>query len=158
VIYDDDHYMGGVLAELLVQNGNRVTFLTPSPKWNGAQHPGQGLIQSRLLSLVEVRVTRAVTEVKASGVAASCAYTGRVEEIACDAVLTVTSRLPNDNLYTDLMAQRTKWADRGIQSVKAIGDAQAPAAIAWATYAAPRRNLTCRLAIAIQTEVAGLKN
>ncbi len=142
VVYDDDHYyMGSVLAELLVQNGNRVTFLTPSAKaaeWS-FNTLEQGLIQSRLLELgVEVRVTRAVTEVKAGGVAASCTYTGRVEEIACDAVLMVTSRLPNDNLYTDLMAQEAKWADCGIQSVKAIGDAQAPAAIAWATYAGHR--------------------
>jgi dimethylamine/trimethylamine dehydrogenase len=31
VLYDDDHYyMGGVLAELLVRNGNKVTFVTPS--------------------------------------------------------------------------------------------------------------------------------
>ncbi len=31
VIYDDDHYyMGGVLAELLVKNGAKVTLITPS--------------------------------------------------------------------------------------------------------------------------------
>ena len=167
VVYDDDHYyMGSVLAELLVQNGNRVTFLTPSAKaaeWS-FNTLEQGLIQSRLLELgVEVRVTRAVTEVKAGGVAASCTYTGRVEEIACDAVLMVTSRLPNDNLYTDLMAQEAKWADCGIQSVKAIGDAQAPAAIAWATYAGHRYaeefdTADIGDALPFKREVAGLKN
>ncbi|MGB3141312.1 MAG: FAD-dependent oxidoreductase [Aestuariivirga sp.] len=167
VVYDDDHYyMGSVLAELLVQNGNRVTFLTPSAKaaeWS-FNTLEQGLIQSRLLELgVEVRVTRAVTEVKAGGVAASCTYTGRVEEIACDAVLMVTSRLPNDNLYTDLMAQEAKWADCGIQSVKAIGDAQAPAAIAWATYAGHRyaeefETADTGDALPFKREVAGLKD
>ena len=167
VVYDDDHYyMGSVLAELLVQNGNRVTFLTPSAKaaeWS-FNTLEQGLIQSRLLELgVEVRVTRAVTEVKAGGVAASCTYTGRVEEIACDAVLMVTSRLPNDNLYTDLMAQEAKWADCGIQSVKAIGDAQAPAAIAWATYAGHRYaeefdTADTGDALPFKREVAGLKD
>ena len=167
VVYDDDHYyMGSVLAELLVQNGNRVTFLTPSAKaaeWS-FNTLEQGLIQSRLLELgVEVRVTRAVTEVKAGSVAASCTYTGRVEEIACDAVLMVTSRLPNDNLYTDLMAQKAKWADCGIQSVKAIGDAQAPAAIAWATYAGHRYaeefdTADTGDALPFKREVAGLKD
>ena len=167
VVYDDDHYyMGSVLAELLVQNGNRVTFLTPSAKaaeWS-FNTLEQGLIQSRLLELgVEVRVTRAVTEVKAGSVAASCTYTGRVEEIACDAVLMVTSRLPNDNLYTDLMAQEAKWADCGIQSVKAIGDAQAPAAIAWATYAGHRyaeefETADTGDALPFKREVAGLKD
>ena len=167
VVYDDDHYyMGSVLAELLVQNGNRVTFLTPSAKaaeWS-FNTLEQGLIQSRLLELgVEVRVTRAVTEVKAGSVAANCTYTGRVEEIACDAVLMVTSRLPNDNLYTDLMAQEAKWADCGIQSVKAIGDAQAPAAIAWATYAGHRYaeefdTADTGDALPFKREVAGLKD
>ena len=167
VVYDDDHYyMGSVLAELLVQNGNRVTFMTPSAKaaeWS-FNTLEQGLIQSRLLELgVEVRVTRAVTEVKAGSVAASCTYTGRVEEIACDAVLMVTSRLPNDNLYTDLMAQEAKWADCGIQSVKAIGDAQAPAAIAWATYAGHRYaeefdTADTGDALPFKREVAGLKD
>ena len=167
VVYDDDHYyMGSVLAELLVQNGNRVTFMTPSAKaaeWS-FNTLEQGLIQSRLLELgVEVRVTRAVTEVKAGSVAANCTYTGRVEEIACDAVLMVTSRLPNDNLYTDLMAQEAKWADCGIQSVKAIGDAQAPAAIAWATYAGHRyaeefETADTGDALPFKREVAGLKD
>jgi dimethylamine/trimethylamine dehydrogenase len=167
VVYDDDHYyMGSVLAELLVQNGNRVTFMTPSAKaaeWS-FNTLEQGLIQSRLLELgVEVRVTRAVTEVKAGSVAANCTYTGRVEEIACDAVLMVTSRLPNDNLYTDLMAQEAKWADCGIQSVKAIGDAQAPAAIAWATYAGHRYaeefdTADTGDALPFKREVAGLKD
>ena len=31
VLFDDDHYyMGGVLAELLVENGAKVTLVTPS--------------------------------------------------------------------------------------------------------------------------------
>ena len=86
-----------------------------------------------------------------------------MEEIACDAVLMVTSRLPNDTLYTDLMAQKAKWADCGIQSVKAIGDAQAPAAIAWATYAGHRYAEEFDAtdigdALPFKREVAGLKD
>ena len=167
LIYDDDHYyMGSVLAELLVQNGNRVTFITPSAKvaeWS-FNTLEQGLIQSRLLELgVEVRVTRAVTEVKAGGVAASCAYTGRVEDIACDAVLMVTSRLPNESLMLDLVARAAAWADNGIRSVKTIGDAQAPAAIAWATYAGHRYAEEFDMAgigdaLPFKREVAGLKS
>ncbi len=166
VIYDDDHYyMGSVLAELLVQNGNRVTFVTPSAKvaeWS-FNTLEQGLIQSRLLELgVEVRVTRAVTEVKAGGVAASCTYTGRTEDIACDAVVMVTSRLPNEALMGDLKARAEAWADHGIRSVKAIGDAQAPAAIAWATYAGHRYAEELDAAdtgdaLPFKREVAGLK-
>jgi dimethylamine/trimethylamine dehydrogenase len=165
-VYDDDHYyMGSVLAELLVQNGNRVTFITPSAKaaeWS-FNTLEQGLIQARLLELgVDVRVTRAVTAVKAGGVAASCTYTGRVEEIACDAVLMVTSRLPNESLMADLQARAAAWAEAGIQSVKVFGDAQAPAAIAWATYAGHRYaeefdTADIGDALPFKREVAGLK-
>ena len=142
VIYDDDHYyMGSVLAELLVHNGNRVTFLTASTKvaeWS-FNTLEQALIQTRLLELgVEVRVTRAVTEVKNKSVTACCIYTGRCESVACDAVVMVTARLPVEQIWLDLKARRLEWADHGIASVKAIGDAQAPAAIAWATYAGHR--------------------
>jgi dimethylamine/trimethylamine dehydrogenase len=167
VIYDDDHYyMGSVLAELLIAKGCRVSFVTPSTKiaeWS-VNTLEQGQIQRRLLELgVEVRSSHAVVEVGAGSVTIACVYTGRLNEIFCDGVLLVTSRLPNDVLYTDLMAQKAKWADSGIESVKTIGDAQAPAAIAWATYAGHRYAEEFDMpdigdALPFKREVAGLKN
>jgi dimethylamine/trimethylamine dehydrogenase len=142
VIYDDDHYyMGSVLAEVLIANGNKVTYLTPSAKvseWS-FNTLEQGLIQSRLLEIgVDIRVTRAVTAASADSVTADCIYTGRAEEIGCDAVVMVTARLPDDTLYLDLKRRQEEWGDYGIDTVKVIGDANAPAAIAWATYAGHR--------------------
>jgi len=142
VLFDDDHYyMGSVLAELLVKQGCRVTYLTASTKiseW-ATNTLEQGYIQQRLLEVgVDVRVTRALSSVQAGGVTAACTYTGREETIACDAVLMVTARLPDESVFLDLKARQAEWADSGILSVKAIGDAQAPAAIAWATYAGHR--------------------
>jgi dimethylamine/trimethylamine dehydrogenase len=142
VIYDDDHYyMGSVLAELLVQKGCNVSFLTPSSRvaeWS-FNTLEQGTIQARLLTLgVDVRVTRGLVGVEQGCVIAACTYTGRTEAIACDAVVMVTARLPDDALFLDLKARAAEWADHGIVSVKAIGDANAPAAIAWATYAGHR--------------------
>ena len=61
VIFDDDHYyMAGVLAELLVAEGRRVTFVTPAARvseW--ADHTmEQERIQARLLTLgVEVETS-----------------------------------------------------------------------------------------------------
>ena len=72
------------------------------------------------------------------GVTATCTYTGRAERFACDAVVMVTARLPEDGLYLALKEREAEWADHGIRSVKVIGDANAPAAIAWATYAGHR--------------------
>ncbi len=142
VIYDDDHYyMGSVLAELLVAAGTTVTFVTPANKvaeWS-FNTLEQGTIQARLLNLgVDVRVTRGVAAVNAGAVTVTCTYTGRDEDIACDAVVMVTSRLPDDGIYLGLKEREADWADNGIVSVKVIGDANAPAAIAWATYAGHR--------------------
>ena len=142
VVYDDDHYyMASVLAELLVQKGCKVTFITPASRvaeWS-FNTLEQGTIQARLLEIgVNVKVTRGLASVEADGVTATCTYTGRPERIGCDAVLMVTSRLPEDGLFLALKAREAEWAGNGIASVKLIGDANAPAAIAWATYAGHR--------------------
>lgn len=167
VIYDDDHYyMGSVLSELLIAKGCRVSFVTPSTKiseWS-VNTLEQGQIQRRLLELgVEAKTSHAVAEIGAGSVTIACAYTGRLSEISCDGVLLVTSRLPDDRLYADLMARKAKWADSGIESVKVIGDAQAPAAIAWATYAGHRYAEEFDMpdigdALPFKREVAGLKS
>jgi dimethylamine/trimethylamine dehydrogenase len=69
----------------------------------------------------------------------ACTYTGREERVACDAVLMVTARLPVDGLQHSLLALKEQWAGHGIESVTAIGDAEAPSsAIAWSTYAGHR--------------------
>jgi dimethylamine/trimethylamine dehydrogenase len=142
VVYDDDHYyMASVLAELLVARGVRVTYVTPSTKvseWS-TNTLEQAQIQRRLLELqVNIMVSHAVTAIVPGGVTVACTYTGREKGLSCSAVLLVTARLPNDALYTDLMAAKRAWGDHGIESVKVVGDAQAPAAIAWATYAGHR--------------------
>jgi dimethylamine/trimethylamine dehydrogenase len=142
VVYDDDHYyMGSVLSELLVKNGNTVTFITPSSKvaeWS-FNTLEQGLIQQRLLEIgVEIRVTHGLAEIQKNNVLVSCVYTGKLTKMACDAVVLVTSRLPNDQLYLDLKARENEWQAAGIKTVRVVGDANAPAAIAWATYAGHR--------------------
>ena len=58
--------------------------------------------------------------------------------LGCDAVVMVASRIGNDALYHALNARAADWADAGIRSVKLIGDAAAPAPIAWATFAGHR--------------------
>jgi dimethylamine/trimethylamine dehydrogenase len=50
----------------------------------------------------------------------------------------VTSRVAVDGLWQDLVARQGEWARAGIASVQVIGDADAPAPIAWAVYAGRR--------------------
>jgi dimethylamine/trimethylamine dehydrogenase len=142
VIYDDDHYyMAGLLAELLVAQGCCVTLVTPASEvsnWT-RNTMEQHFIQKRLLEMGVVIVTnRAISEVRRDSVATACVFTGGAMELAADAVVLVTARLPNEGLLLDLTARRGDWESAGLHSVVAIGDGRAPATIAAAVYAGRR--------------------
>jgi len=142
VIYDDDHYyMGGLMAELLVAEGAKVTLVTPaSEPSNWARNTlEQHKIQARLLTLgVAIETNRALTRIEAGGVETACIFTGNRREQAADAVVLVTARLPREALYRDLLARPADWAGAGLSSVRAIGDARAPSTIAAAVHAGRR--------------------
>ena len=142
VIWDDDHYyMGGVMAEVLVEKGCQVIYVTPAPEastWTRFTME-QHFIQTRLLEMgVTIRTVTNLEAISEGAVTASCVYTGRTEEIEADAVMLVTSRTPEDRLARELEARRADWSAAGIESVTAIGDALAPATIAHAVYAGQR--------------------
>ncbi len=136
-LYDDDHfYIGSVLAELLVQKGNRVHFITPAVKvaeWTDNTLE-QGTIMRRLLDIgVEMHLAKAPEAIGASDLSLGCVWTGRQSPLAADAVVMVSSRIPKDGLFHATRA--LNWQGAGIRSLKLIGDAAAPGPIAWATYA-----------------------
>ncbi|MEJ2177940.1 MAG: FAD-dependent oxidoreductase [Gammaproteobacteria bacterium] len=142
VIYDDDHYyMGGVLAELLVEKGCEVSLITPSAyvsEWS-LNTLEQIFIQKKLIELgIEVQLNRAVSAIRKDSVETECVYSGQTGEMSADAVVLVTARLGNDALWQDLSQREQEWKDAGIRTIKVIGDAEAPAPIAWATYAGHR--------------------
>jgi dimethylamine/trimethylamine dehydrogenase len=138
VVYDDDHYyMGGVLAELLAADGRHVSLLTPAARaseWT-TNTLEQERIQRRLLELgIVVETARALGGIAPGGVRSTCVYTAAEEELACDALVLVTARLPEDSLATDLLARTADWADAGLVSVETVGDARAPGTIAAAVW------------------------
>ncbi|WP_424941310.1 FAD-dependent oxidoreductase [Aliiroseovarius sp. S253] len=142
VIYDDDHYyMGGVMAELLVQKGCKVTLVTPAAyvsEWT-LNTLEQHEIHRRLVEMgVTIELNRGVTAIGKDHVETNCTFTDQRRPIECDGVLLVSAKLENNAVYNDLKARQADWADAGIMSVKLIGDANAPGPIAWATYAGHR--------------------
>ncbi|KNG92837.1 FAD-dependent oxidoreductase [Pseudaestuariivita atlantica] len=142
VIYDDDHYyMGGVLAELLVQSGCTATLVTPAAavsEWT-VNTLEQHEIHRRLAEMgVRIELNRGVTAIGADHVETNCVFTDRRQPMPCDAVLLVTSRQENNAVFGDLKSREDAWLDAGIRSVTLIGDANAPGPIAWATYAGHR--------------------
>jgi dimethylamine/trimethylamine dehydrogenase len=142
LIYDDDQfYMASVLSDLLVGRGCRVIFVTPGavPAQWSVNTLEQAAIHARLLSSgVELHLSHAPVALGTGGARLACLLTGHESEVAADACLLVTSRLPKDGLWRDLSARATEWPDAGISRVAAIGDAEAPGPIAWATYAGRR--------------------
>ena len=65
-------------------------------------------------------------------------YTGDESDLATDSVVMVTARLPHDRLYQELLVRKDEWADDDLSSVRAIGDAWAPATIAAAVWSGHR--------------------
>jgi dimethylamine/trimethylamine dehydrogenase len=136
VIYDDDHfYMGGVIAELLANKGCYVTIITPSPMvsyWTQFTLE-QEKIQSRLMGLgVKFLLQHKVLNIGSDVLTASCVITGRENTLKQDAIVFVTDRTPNDHLYKELLTAHTGGI---LDSLRLIGDAEAPGTIAQAVFA-----------------------
>jgi dimethylamine/trimethylamine dehydrogenase len=135
LVYDDDHYyMGGVLAELLANNGCKVALVTPAPMisyWTQFTLE-QGHIQKRLMQL---NVTLMTQHILASLAPTTATVTHSLSSakttLPCDALVMVTDRIPNDGLYHEL---KPALAEGKLASLRLIGDAEAPNIIAQAIY------------------------
>jgi len=134
LIYDDDHYfMGSTLAERFREQGHDVCLLTPESKvatWT-VNTLEQDKIQARLLDLeVEIIVSHELLEVSAGKAAIANVYSSsQRRELEFDTLVLVTSREPDDGLYQALQA----YADQ-LQTLRAIGDCNAPSTVAAAVY------------------------
>ncbi|NNL70702.1 MAG: FAD-dependent oxidoreductase [Acidimicrobiia bacterium] len=138
VLFDDDHYyMGGVLAELLAGEGCEVVLVTPAPavsQWT-VNTLEQARIHKRLVEAgVDIELSTVLTATAAGGVTVADTFTGTERTIPADALVTVTARMPDDQLVTDLRERRDEWAGAGLASVTAIGDCSAPGTIAAAVW------------------------
>lgn len=136
VIYDDDHYyMGGVLAELLASNGCNVSLVTPAPMisyWSQFTLE-QERIQAKLMKFgVKFFVQSVVSDIRNDSVKVSNTISGEEVELPGDGVVLVSDRKPNDSLF---YALKSALDEGKINSLRAIGDAEAPNIIAQAVFA-----------------------
>ena len=120
ILYDDDHYyMGNILAELLAQNGCDVTLITPAPMisyWTQFTLEYERVVKR----LTQLNVTMRVNQ--------TLDFAASLEH---DTLVLVTDRIPNDALYREL---QPALADGKLDSLRIIGDAEAPNIIAQAVY------------------------
>ena len=142
LLFDDDHYyMGAVVAERLRAEGLPVTLATPESKaaaW-GVYTAEQGRSQGRLLDLgVEIAAEQGLAAFDGREAVLSCVYTGRERRVEAEALVMVTARRPNDELYYALNDRITAGAQGAPRTLRKIGDCDAPAIIAAAVYAGHR--------------------
>ena len=138
VVFDDDHYyLGGVLAELLAADGHRVTLVTPAAEVSAWTHHTmeQGRIHRHLIEVGVAVVTHRAVEPDPDGAPVAVSVVGE-DPLALDtgSLVVVTARLPTDALVVDLEDRRAEWADAGLRTVRAVGDALAPSTIAAAVW------------------------
>ena len=138
VIYDDDHYyMGGVLAELLAGQGYKVSLITPAPlvSYWSQYTLEQERIQLKLMKLgVKLYTQNVVSKIENDCVHLVNTISGEKTELPSNGVVLVSDRIPNDELYLSLTPALSR-GERGIHSLRIIGDAEAPNIIAQAVFA-----------------------
>ncbi len=142
VLFDDDYfYLGSVIAEKLRVEGREVFYVTPDDtvaSWS-ANTLDYRHIQWRLHELnVEQIVAHNIVGFDHGRVALEHVWSGKTRALECAALITITARLPNESLLLELQSREAEWADAGIHSVRAIGDAEAPGLIAHAVYSGHR--------------------
>jgi dimethylamine/trimethylamine dehydrogenase len=131
VIFDDDLYhVAAGIADLLAGEGREVTYVTPAgivAEWT-AYTVEQEALQRRLIERgVRILTSVTVAGLLPGGARLSCVFTGRETEIACGGFVPVTSREPQDALWSALEGQ-------GLATLARIGDARAPGLIAHAVH------------------------
>jgi dimethylamine/trimethylamine dehydrogenase len=142
VVYDaDGYYMGGVVAERLRAEGHAVTLVTPGDRVSAwAENTGEGWrVPGHLLGLgIELLTAHELSWFDGSEVSLACAHSGRERALPATGLVVVGQRAPIDELYTEL-----RYAPDGSHAalpftLARIGDCEAPAIIAAATYAGHR--------------------
>lgn len=136
VIYDDEHYfMGGALAEKLLRAGHRVSLVTPNPtvsSWT-AMTDEIGFLQERLHGLgLSMHTGRLLLAQEKGHLRLACTASGKESELPCTTLISVTGRLPNDDLFHALVAAPRPF------TLARVGDCLQPSSIADAVYSAHR--------------------
>jgi dimethylamine/trimethylamine dehydrogenase len=135
IIWDDDHYyLGGVLAELCRERGLEVTLVTPAAMVSAwTVNTLESLPIAKRIARLRIEVVPYGTVVGFNGSTAQLVngLTGATSELPGASLVTITARLPVDDLFQQL---RDRWKEAGISSVTRIGDCWAPSTIQQAVY------------------------
>jgi dimethylamine/trimethylamine dehydrogenase len=142
LIYDaDGYYMGGVIAERIRQAGREVTLATPNDRvshW--AMNTGEGWrVPGHLIGLgITLATARSLSWFDGESATLACVHSEQAETLVAENLVLVGQRAPVDELFVALRYDaRGDHADLPFTLTR-IGDCEAPAIIAAATYAGHR--------------------
>lgn len=142
MVYDaDGYYMGGVIAERLRAAGLEVTLVTPDDRVSAwANNTGEGWrVPGHLMGLgITLLTAHSLSWFDGATATLACIHSDRQRELRARGLVLVGQRAPIDDLYTSL-----RYAPDGSHAqlpftFARIGDCEAPAIIAAATYAGHR--------------------
>jgi len=93
---------------------------------------------------VDILTNRNLTSVQSDSAQLDCIFEGKSIDLAVDAIVLVTSRSPDNDLFFQLQSQLEENSDTLIKTMSHIGDCHAPSTIAAAVYQGHRyaRNFT----------------
>lgn len=142
LVYDEDgYYMGGVIAERLKAASLEVTLATPSEvvsEWAGKTSE-RWRIRTHLMQLgIGLELSQALSGFDGQTATLACPFTGTEKHLPFANVVMVTQRRPNDGLYHDLLNLVDGDISKLPFTLTRIGDCDAPAIVAAATYAGHR--------------------
>ena len=141
VIDNDAYYMGSAMAQLLAENGHKVTYVTygetvgPYQRFTlEEQRTHEKLMQLGCTMIAQNFVVAAEN----SEAVLAHMWTGSEQTVAYDSIMLVTHRISNCEIYDRLQANPDAMQDAGIKSIHLIGDAHTPGIIAQATFSGTR--------------------
>lgn len=142
LVFDgDNYYMASVIAEAVARSGPPVTYVTAQDSVSAwAERTSERWrIRTHLMGLgIEIVTAHGLTGFNGRTAKLKCAYSGRETILSASAVVLVTQRKPNDDLYHDILAKVDGDAAKLPFTLTRIGDVDAPAIIAAAVYAGHR--------------------
>ena len=142
VVYDaDGYYMGGVIAERLRAAGLEVTLVTPHDRvsrW--AENTGEGWrVPAHLLAQgIRLLTAHGLSWFDGHAATLACEHSGHEQVLPATGLVVVGQRAPVDDLYAALRYDADGNHATQPFTLTRIGDCEAPAIIAAATYAGHR--------------------
>ncbi len=142
LLYDDDrYYLGSALALGLRQAGYPVVLVTPEGRVGQWSQYTEELhfANARLLEAsVEIVTNHFLESFDGAEARLACVFTGRETVRPAASVVPVTARTPDDGLFRALAADPGALQAAGMESLRRIGDCDAPGIIAAAIYSGHR--------------------